>query len=52
MGVAGGGTAAVNTIGANTIDGNKYNVEKDEQGRYYIDGMDSLPYRKEYRDAV
>ncbi len=52
MGVAGGGTAAVNTIGANTIDGNKYNVEQDEQGRYYIDGMHSLPYRKEYRDAV
>lgn len=38
MGVAGGGTAAINTIGGKAVDGSKHNVEQDIDGNFYIDG--------------
>lgn len=38
MGVAGGGTAAVNALGGKAIDGTKQNVEVDEDGNYRVDG--------------
>ncbi len=44
MGVAGGGTAAVNALGGKAIDGTKQNVEIDEEGNYRVDG--------EYYDAA
>ena len=40
MGVAGGGTAAVNLLGGKTIDGNKQNVEKNIDGKYFVDGRE------------
>jgi len=39
MGVAGGGTAAINVIGGKAIDGTKQNVEVDENGNYSVDGV-------------
>lgn len=38
MGIAGGGTAAINVLGGKAIDGTKHNVEMDEDGNYLIDG--------------
>jgi len=39
MGIAGGGTAAVNTIAAGkAVDGNKYEVGRDEYGNFTING--------------
>lgn len=38
MGVAGGGTAAVNALGGKAIDGTKQNVEVDADGNYLVDG--------------
>lgn len=40
MGVAGGGTAAVNVLGGKTIDGRRQNVEVDENGRYFVNGRE------------
>lgn len=38
MGVAGGGTAAVNVFGGKPVDGARQNVEVDTEGNYYING--------------
>lgn len=38
MGVAGGGTAAINTLGGKSVDGVKQNVEQNENGDYLING--------------
>ena len=38
MGVAGGGTAAVNLMGGKTIDGARQDVRIDEDGNYIVDG--------------
>lgn len=48
MGVAGGGTAAVNTLGGKTIDGSRHIVEPDDNGGYIVDGRE---YAEEYRYA-
>lgn len=38
MGIAGGGTAAVNVLGARPVDGRHHNVERTDDGEYLIDG--------------
>ena len=38
MGVAGGGTAAINTLGGKSVDGVKQNVEQNKKGDYLING--------------
>lgn len=38
MGVAGGGTAALETMGVHTVDGTVNNVESDDKGNYRING--------------
>ncbi len=38
MGVAGGGTAAVNVLSNKTVDGSKQNVDVDKNGNYRVDG--------------
>ena len=48
MGVAGGATAAVNTLGGKTIDGTRQIVETDDNGGYIIDGR---RYQEDYRYA-
>ena len=42
MGVAGGGTAAVNVLGGKTIDGRKQNVEVDKDGKYFVNDREYI----------
>ncbi len=46
MGVAGGGTAAINTLGAQTIDGNRHDIRQINDDVYIVDGRYGLDYRR------
>lgn len=46
MGVAGGGTAAINTLGGHTIDGNRHDIQQVNDDVYIIDGRYGLDYRR------
>ncbi len=52
MGVAGGGTAAVNVLGGKTIDGRKQNVEVDNDGKYYVNGREYMFDEGDVSDAA
>ena len=45
MGVAGGGTAAVNTIGGRAIDGNRHDIQQVDDDVFIVDGRYGLDYR-------
>ena len=45
MGVAGGGTAAVNTIGGHAIDGNRHDIQQVDDDVFIVDGRYGLDYR-------
>ena len=45
MGVAGGGTAAVNTIGGRAIDGNHHDIQQVDDDIFIVDGRYGLDYR-------
>ena len=53
LGVAGGGTAAVNTIGGKTIDGNRHDIRQIDDDVYVIDNRWGVDYRNRggYRNA-
>ena len=46
MGVAGGGTAAVNTIGGKAIDGNRHDIQQIDDDVFVVDGRYGLDYRR------
>ena len=46
MGVAGGGTAALNSVGAQAIDGNRHDIQQINDDVYVIDGRYGLDYRR------
>ena len=46
MGIAGGGTAAVNTMGANAIDGNSHDIEQIDNDVFIVDGRYGLNCRR------
>lgn len=53
MGVAGGGTAALETIGVHAIDGSTNEVKKDEKGNYSINGRQvELEHEDEFVDVA
>lgn len=52
MGVAGGGTAAVNTLGGKSVDGVKQNVEVDEHGNYLVNGRVAIEAKGDYSDVA
>lgn len=52
MGVAGGGTAAINTLGGKSVDGVKHNVERDEDGQYSIDGRKIIQRKGDYSNVA
>ncbi len=42
MGVAGGGTAAINVLGGKTIDGRTQNVEVNKDGKYFVNDREYI----------
>ena len=52
MGVAGGGTAAVNTIGGKAVDGSRHNVEQDSDGNFYVDGRRTTVRERDYGNVA
>lgn len=51
MGLAGGGTAAINTLGGKSVDGVKQNVEVDKDGNYTVNGR-YLEHKGDYSNAA
>lgn len=52
MGVAGGGTAAVNTLGGKSVDGVKQKVEVDENGNYLVNGKVAIETKGDYSNVA
>lgn len=53
MGVAGGGTAALETLGVHTVDGTSNKVETDDKGNYSVNGKQVELYNEdEYTDVA
>lgn len=52
MGVAGGGTAAVEMLGGKSVDGAKQNVEVDEKGNYLVNGKVAIEAKGDYSDVA
>ncbi len=52
MGVAGGGTAAVNVLGGKAIDGSKQQVDVDKDGNFFVNGKEKVFYEGDVSDAA